>query len=67
MVTVSVVHIRHVRVRVSHWFVLVRMRVWFAGRITSLMGMSVVHVVNMRMRVDQSLMNVFMFMTFGQV
>lgn len=62
-----VMHIRHVRVRMSHWLMLVGMCVGFTGRITSLMGMSVVHVVNMRMRVDESLMNVFMLVTFGQV
>jgi hypothetical protein len=41
------VHIRHVRVRMAHWPVLVSMCVWFARRITSLVGVPVVvmHVI----------------------
>jgi hypothetical protein len=35
-------HIRHVRVRMAHWTVLVSMCVWFARRITSFVGVPVV-------------------------
>jgi hypothetical protein len=40
------VHIRHVRVRMAHWPVLVSMCVWFARRITSLVGVRVVDVMH---------------------
>jgi hypothetical protein len=67
VVVMRVMHIRQVRVSMPHWFVLVRMGVWFAGPIRGLMGMSVVDVVNMRMRVNESLVNVLVLVTFGQV
>jgi hypothetical protein len=52
-VAVRVVHIRHVRMRVSHWRMLVRMCVWFAGGITSLMRVPVVDVMHVRMRMHE--------------
>jgi hypothetical protein len=49
-VAVHVVHVRDVRVRMAHLPVLVSMCVWFARRITSLVGVPVVDVMHVRMR-----------------
>jgi len=61
------VHIRHVRMRVSHWLVFVRMRVWFARRITSAMGMPVVDVMHVRMRMHERLVKMIVLVMFCQV
>jgi hypothetical protein len=66
-VAVRVVHVRHVRVRVSHWPVLMGMCVWFAGRITSDVGVMVVDVMHMRMRVHESVVNMLVLVMFCQV
>ena len=62
-----VVHVRHVRVRVSHWPVLMGMCVWFAGRITSAMGVPVVDVMHVRMRMHESLVKMIVLVMFRQV
>ena len=61
------VHIRHVRVRVSHWPVLVRMCVRFAGRIASVMGVPVMDVMHMRMRMHEGLVKMIVLVMFCQV
>ena len=64
---VRVVHVRHMRVRVSHWPVLMGMCVWFAGRITSAMGVPVMDVMHVRVRVHEGLMNMLVLVMFCQV
>ena len=64
---VRVVHVRDVRVRVSHWPVLMGMCVWFAGRITSAMGVLVVDVVHVRMCMHEALVNMLVLVMFCQV
>ncbi len=64
---VSVVHIRHVRVRVSHWLMLMSVGMWFAGRVGRLMGVPVVNIMHVWMRMHESLVNMLMFMSLGQV
>ena len=64
---VRVVHVRHVWVRVSHWPVLMGMSVWFAGRITSAMGVLVVDVMHVRMRMHEGLVNMLVLVMFCQV
>ena len=64
---VPVVHVRHVRVRVSHWPVLMGMCVWFDRRITSAMGVLVVDVVHVRMRMHEGLVNMLVLVMFCQV
>ena len=61
------VHIRHVRVRMAHWAVLVNMCVWLARRITSLVGVPVVDVMHVRMRVHEALVKMFVLVTLCQV
>jgi hypothetical protein len=61
------VHIRHVRVRMAHWPVLVSMCVWFAGRITSLMGVPVVDVMYVKVRVHERLVPMLVLVMFCQV
>ena len=61
------VHIRHVRVRVAHWPMLVSMCVWFAWRITSLVGVPVVDVMHVRMRVHERLVKMLVLVMFCQV
>ena len=62
-----VVHIRHVRMSMPDWFVLVRMCVWFAGRIISAMGVPVVDVVHVRMCMHEALVNMLVLVMFCQV
>ena len=62
-----VMHIRHVRMRMAHYAVLVSMRVWFTRRITSLVGVPVVNVMHMRMRVHESLVKMLVLVTLCQV
>jgi len=62
-----VMHVRQVRVPMSHWLVLVRMRMRFAGRVRSYMGVSVMDVMHMRMCMNESLVKMLMLMMFGQV
>ena len=62
-----VMHVRRVRVPMLHWLVLVRMRMWLAGWVRSLMGVSVMDVMHMRMRMNESLVKVLMLVMFGQV
>ena len=61
------VHVRHMRVRVSHWPVLMRMCVWFAGRITRAMNMAVVDVMHMRVRMHEGLVKMIVLVMFRQV
>jgi hypothetical protein len=61
------VRIRHVRVRMVHWPVLVSMCMWFARRITSLVGVPVVDVMHMRMRVHEGLVKMLVLVTLCQV
>jgi hypothetical protein len=60
-------HIRHVRVSMAHWPVLVSMCVWFAQRITSLVSVPVVDVMHVRMRVYEDLVKVLVLVTLCQV
>ena len=60
-------HIRHVRVRMAHWLVLVSMCVWFAQRITSFVGVPVVDVMHVRMRVREALVKMVVLVTLCQV
>ena len=62
-----VMHVRQVRVPMSHWLVLVRMRMRLAGRVRSYMGVSVMDVMHMRMCMNESLVKMLMLMMFGQV
>lgn len=64
---VRVVHVRQVRVHVSHRPVLMGMCVWFAGRIISAMGVSVVDVMHMRVRMHERFVNMLVLMMFCQV
>jgi hypothetical protein len=66
-VAVHVVHVRDVRVRMAHWPVLVSMCVWFARRITSLVGVPVVDVMHVRMRVHERLVKMLVLVTLCQV
>ena len=66
-VAVRVVHVRHMRVHVSHWPVFMGMCVWFAGRIISAMGVLVVDVVHVRMCMHEALVNMLVLMMFCQV
>ena len=66
-VAVRMMHIRHVRVRMAHWPVLVSMCVWFALRITSLVGMPVVDVMHVRMRVHEGFVKMLVLVTLCQV
>jgi len=50
-----VMHVRHVRMPMSHWLVLVRMRMRLGGRVRSYMGVSVMDVMHMRMCMNESL------------
>ena len=60
-------HVRHVRMGMSHRLVFVNVRVGLAGWVKSTMAMPVVFVVNMRMSVRHCRMGMFVFVTFGQV
>jgi hypothetical protein len=46
---------------------LVRMRVWFAGRVSSLMGVAVVDVMHVRMHMHERVVNMLVLVMFGQV
>ena len=61
------VHIGHMRMRMAHCAVLVSVRVWFARRITSLVGVPVVDVVHVRMRVHEGLVKMLVLVTLCQV
>ena len=61
------VHVRHVRMRMAHWLVLVRMCVWFARRIISFVSVPVVDVMHVRMRVHESLVKMLVLMMLCQV
>jgi len=50
-----VMHVRQVWVPMSHWLVLVRMRMRLGGRVRSYMGVSVMDVMHMRMCMNESL------------
>src|SRR5437588_5680115 len=67
VVPVRVVHIGHVRMRMSHWAMLVRMCVWFARRILSLMGVTVMDVMHVRMRMHEGLVDVFVLVMLCEV
>ena len=62
-----VMHVRHVRVLMSQRLVLVRMRMRLAGRVRSFMGVLVMDVMHMRMRMNESLVEMLMLVMFGQV
>jgi hypothetical protein len=66
-VAVCVMHIRHMRVGVSHWPVLVRMCVGFAGRIRGPMGMPVVDIVHVRVRMHEGFMKMLVLVTLRQM
>jgi hypothetical protein len=66
-VPVRVMHIRHVRVRMVHRAVLVSMRVWFARRITSLVAVTVMDVMHVRMRMHESLVKMLVLVMLCQV
>ena len=50
-----------------HPTVLVEMRMWFAGRVLGAMRVAVVYVMHVRMRMGHWLVNVHVFMMFGEV
>ena len=60
-------HVRQVWVPMSHWLVLVRMRMRLGGRVRSYMGVSVMDVMHMRMCMNESLVKMLMLVMFGQV
>lgn len=62
-----VMHIRHVRMCVSHWPVLVRICVRFAGRITSVVDVPMMDVMDVRMRVHDRLVKMRVLVMFCQV
>jgi hypothetical protein len=66
-VPVRVMHIRHVRVRMAHWLVLVGMCMRFARRITSFVRVPVVDVMHVRMRVHEALVKMVVLVTLCQV
>ena len=61
------VHIQHVRVRVLHWPVLVRMCVRFAERIASAMGVPVMDVMHVRMRMHEGVVKMIVLVMLCQV
>jgi hypothetical protein len=65
-VAMRVMHVRHVRVPMSHWLVLVRMRVRLAG-VRGFVSVSVMDVMHVRMRMNESLVKMLMLVMFGQV
>jgi hypothetical protein len=65
--TVSVVNVRHVRVRVPHRAVLVEMSVRFARWIEGAVRVTMVFVMDMWMRMRHRRVNVFVFVTLGEV
>jgi hypothetical protein len=67
VVAMSVVHVRHVWVQVSHWLVFMGMRMWFAGRIGSPVRVPVVDVMHVRMGVHEGLVNMLVLMTLCQM
>ena len=62
-----VMHVRQVWVPMSHWLVLVGMRMRLAGRVRSFMGVLVMDVMHMRMRMNESLVKMLMLVMFCQV
>ena len=64
---VHMVHVRHVRMRVSHWAVLMEMRVRLARRVQRTVRMLMMRVVHMRVCVRHRLVNVLMLMAFGEM
>ena len=61
------VHIRHVRVRVSHWPVFMRMCVWFADRVTSVVGVPVMDVMHVRVGVHEALVKMLVLVILREV
>jgi hypothetical protein len=61
------VHIRHMRVRMSHRCVLVGVRMWLPGRISIVVSVLVVDIVHMRMCMSERLMDMLVLVPFGQV
>jgi hypothetical protein len=64
---VGMVHVGHMRVRVTHRRMLVEMRVRLAGRIERAVRMAMVLVMNMRMGVRHRLVPVLVRVLLGQV
>ncbi len=50
-----------------HWLMLMKMSVWLTHRIGGFMSMMMVYVVNMRMRMDERFVTMFVLMIFGQM
>ena len=65
--TVSVVNVRHVRVRVPHRAVLVEMSVRFARWIEGAMRVTMVFIMDMWMRMRHRRVNVFVLVMLGEV
>ena len=60
-------HVRHVRVGMALWHVLVSMCVWFARRITSFVAVTMMDVMHVRMRMCHLLVRMGMLMMFAQM
>ncbi len=67
IVMMGVVHVGHMRVLMVHWLMLMKMSVWLTHRIGGFMSMMMVYVVNMRMRMDERFVTMFVLMIFGQM
>src|SRR5262249_10453608 len=67
IVTMDVMHVRHVRMRVPEQPVLMEMRVGLAGRFRSAMGVLVMLVMQVGMGMSHRLVNVLVRMSFGKV
>src|SRR6516164_6710932 len=61
------VHVRDVGVGMSHWLVLVKMRMRLAGRINDAVCVTMVFIMHMRMGMDHRRMEVPMLMMLGHV
>jgi hypothetical protein len=67
LVLMGMVHVRHVWVGMSHRLMLMKMGMRLPGWIASVVRMTVVLVMSMRMRVDHGTMDVFMLVMFSHV
>ena len=63
IVPVGVVHVRHMRMRMAHWLMFVKMRVRFSRWIIRPVGVAMVLIVNVGVRMTHCLVKMFVFMT----
>src|SRR5215471_20287935 len=63
----TVMHVRHMRMRVLEPAVLMRMRVGFTGRFAPAVLVPMMFIVHVRMRMCHRFVNVFVLVSFGDV